>query len=245
MTGFIPPTRGLLVPKGESPLSGLAFHFNPTNLTIMKRPGWQVVPSRNDKDDKANTEWVGSSPATLKMRLLFDAVDDFGLPRSVSDAIDKLREWTAPTRSSLQARRPQPTTLQLFWGAAATSYFPPCRIKLITVRYTKFDRDGSPLRASVDLQLAEVADRLGSQNPTSGGIVGRRSVTVDAGDSLAAIAHREYGDPNMWRALAEANGIDDPMRVKPGTTLMVPGSADAERLVKGSDAERLVRGSGA
>ena len=41
---------------------------------------------------------------------------------------------------------------------------------------------------------------------------------------------REYRDPNKWRALAEANNIDDPMRVKPGTVLIVPDRRDAESL---------------
>ena len=43
-----------------------------------------------------------------------------------------------------------------------------------------------------------------------------------AGDSLASIAYREYGAPAYWRALAEANGIDDPLRLRPGTRLLVP-----------------------
>jgi hypothetical protein len=236
MTGFIPPIRGFLVPKGSFPPAGLQFHFNPTNLIISKVPGWHAEPARNDPKGQPHTEWVGNQPTLLKMKLLFDAVDDFGMPRSVSDAIDTLREWTAPTRSSLQNQRPQPATLQLYWGSDPKAYFPLCRIKSITVRYTKFDRSGSPLRATVDLQLAEVATRLPSQNPTSGGIVGRRSVTVDSGDSLAGIAYREYGNPNMWRALAEANGIDNPMRLQPGLTLLVPSRSDAERLVRGTDA---------
>ena len=58
-----------------------------------------------------------------------------------------------------------------------------------------------------------MANTLGPQNPTSGGVVGRRSVTIDAGDTLSAVAFAEYGNPNMWRALAEANNIDDPLRL--------------------------------
>jgi nucleoid-associated protein YgaU len=40
--------------------------------------------------------------------------------------------------------------------------------------------------------------------------------TVVAGDSLASIAYREYGDPTMWRPLAAFNGIDDPLRAAAG-----------------------------
>jgi hypothetical protein len=34
----------------------------------------------------------------------------------------------------------------------------------------------------------------------------------------------------MWRALAIANGIDDPMSVPSGTTLLVPSRLDAAAL---------------
>ena len=43
-----------------------------------------------------------------------------------------------------------------------------------------------------------------------------------AGDTMASIAYRAYGRPDQWRAIADANGIDDPTRVLPGTTLLVP-----------------------
>ena len=42
------------------------------------------------------------------------------------------------------------------------------------------------------------------------------------GDSLAVIAYREYGNPALWRPLADVNGIDDPMRVRPGRTIFLP-----------------------
>ncbi|MYW16669.1 LysM peptidoglycan-binding domain-containing protein, partial [Streptomyces sp. SID2955] len=65
------------------------------------------------------------------------------------------------------------------------------------------------------------------QNPTSGARTARSTHTVVAGDSLAMLAWREYGDPTAWRTIAEANGIDDPMALVPGTELVVPGMRDA------------------
>jgi nucleoid-associated protein YgaU len=53
-------------------------------------------------------------------------------------------------------------------------------------------------------------------------MTGHRTHRVVAGDSLASIAYLEYGDPNGWRRLADANGIDDPLRVRDGTVLHVP-----------------------
>jgi nucleoid-associated protein YgaU len=31
-----------------------------------------------------------------------------------------------------------------------------------------------------------------------------------------------YGDPTRWRAIAEANGIDDPLALRRGRTLSIP-----------------------
>ena len=46
--------------------------------------------------------------------------------------------------------------------------------------------------------------------------------TVRDGDSLQSIAYSMYGDPTRWRAIAEANGIDDPLALPRGRTLTVP-----------------------
>jgi nucleoid-associated protein YgaU len=53
--------------------------------------------------------------------------------------------------------------------------------------------------------------------------------TVVAGDTLASVAFRQYGDPAMWRPLAAFNGIDDPLRVRPGATLFVPALEELPR----------------
>ena len=46
---------------------------------------------------------------------------------------------------------------------------------------------------------------------------------VVAGDSLQSLAWREYGNASAWRAIAEANGIDDPSRLPTGIELVLPG----------------------
>jgi nucleoid-associated protein YgaU len=45
---------------------------------------------------------------------------------------------------------------------------------------------------------------------------------VKRGQSLATIASAEYGDPRAWRIIADANGIDNPLRLAPGTRLLLP-----------------------
>ena len=41
-------------------------------------------------------------------------------------------------------------------------------------------------------------------------------------DTLAGLAAAYLGDPALWREIARANGIDDPLDVQPGRTLVIP-----------------------
>jgi nucleoid-associated protein YgaU len=87
-----------------------------------------------------------------------------------------------------------------------------------------------PLRATANLTLEEVPVPAKKQNPTSGAIHGRRSHLIAEGDSLASIAWREYENPALWRGIAAFNGIDDPLRVKAGQTILLPTADEARRL---------------
>lgn len=47
---------------------------------------------------------------------------------------------------------------------------------------------------------------------------------VVAGDSLSKIAKREYGNPNEWKRIYEANQdkLKDPDKIYPGQKLTIP-----------------------
>ena len=53
--------------------------------------------------------------------------------------------------------------------------------------------------------------------------------TVKPGDSLSAIAKREYGDAGAWRQIFEANRdqIDNPDLIHPGQELKIPAKGGA------------------
>lgn len=54
-----------------------------------------------------------------------------------------------------------------------------------------------------------------------------RTVTVEAGDSLYAIAKRVLGDGEQWRRIAKANPDVDPNALSVGTVLVIPSAVDA------------------
>ena len=202
----------------------LRFHYNPTTVTIAKTAEWRSQPRRGSRT-VPSPEFIGSNGRTLSLTLLLDAFES--PDRDVRADVETLVEWTCVTEESWRAHRPQPPLLRLHWGGEP--YFPGY-LREVTARFTLFASDGTLLRASVDVVLVETPDEPKPQNPTSGGVPDRRSVVLGAGDTLASLARQEYGDPNLWRALASANGVDDPARVRPGTSLVVPPMGEARAL---------------
>jgi hypothetical protein len=90
-------------------------------------------------------------------------------------------------------------------------------------KYTLFDERGKVLRARVSVTLksyeaVEVQLReMGLKSPDR-----TRVRVVREGETLAAIAAEVYGDPRLWRFLAEENGVDRPRFVPAGTPLRIP-----------------------
>ena len=198
----------------------IQFQFNPKELSIQKSAKWDRKPARNAK--KASPpEFSGADPCKLTLEMFFDASDtELG---SVVEPVEQLFRCCVPTDGTVQDKKAVPPLVQLSWGTIVSF---PGFITSVQAKYTLFAPDGTPVRATCSVSMEEMpGDPLG-QNPTSGALSAHSVHTVIAGDSLASIAFREYGDPAMWRPLAAANGIDDPLRLRVGTTLMVPAARD-------------------
>ncbi len=221
-----PLKRAQLVPEdGSSP--ALDLHYNPSSLTLKAGARWSQEPTRGAAV-AAEPEFTGTEPVTLTMDVLLDAIDDPS--RDVGKAVAQLLEWTRSSETSRRRNTPQPPLLMLRWGGEE---YGPLYITSLTVDHTLFAPSGVPLRAMVKMRLTEAARAPKRTNPTSGGPTGRRRAVLGGADGLATIAQREYGDPNLWRAVAIANGIDDPGRVPAGTSLLLPSMAEARELAGG------------
>ncbi|MGY1456392.1 CIS tube protein [Streptomyces sp. SS8] len=216
-----PPASVGAKPGGT--IARLDLQFNPSTLQLQKTTEWRRSPSRM-AGQSALPEFVGSGPRTLSLEVFLDATathDD-----SVEQAVEKLMKACVPTPASLSREKPASPWVRFEWGTARTTSFDGV-LSSLAVTYTLFDVDGRPLRATCALSIEEASVDPPGQNPTSGSRTARSTHTVVAGDSLALLAWREYGDATAWRTIAEANGIDDPMALVPGTELVVPGLRDA------------------
>lgn len=102
-------------------------------------------------------------------------------------------------------------------------------LQKVDVDFNRFTADGKPVRAAATLSCKMKVSRTKRQNPTSGGLADRGGFRVTGGQTIQGIARQRYGDPDRWRDIAEVNGIDDPLRVRPGDLLYLPSWAELGR----------------
>lgn len=194
----------------------IAFQFNPKEVTVQKAAKWERKTAKGSK--KAGPpEFSGPEPCKMTLELFFDASGT--QDGSVVAAVEQLLSCTVPTEESAGKKKPSPPLVVLHWGAISSF---PAFITSVSAKYTLFTTGGLPIRALCSVSLEEMPKDLGKQNPTSGSDAVRRSHTLVEGDSLASVAYAEYGDAAAWRALARFNGVDDPLRCRPGTRLLLP-----------------------
>jgi len=116
------------------------------------------------------------------------------------------------------------------WGSSSTLSDFRGFLRSVSARFTLFRVDGTPIRATCNIRLEEVPHETARQNPTSGSRPGMRVHVLTEGETLHSVAWTEYRQARYWRGLAAFNDIDDPMRVEPGSTLLLPSPRDAARL---------------
>jgi nucleoid-associated protein YgaU len=216
---YNPPPKGSTRPGG--PLGGrIDFMFNPNELTLTKSASWIPHVVRG-AEQVGIAEFTGSEPRSLALTVFLDVTDTHS--RTVQQRVETLLTCCAPTTASVAAEAPSPPWVKFTWGQFQTVSF-YSYVSQVTATYTLFDSSGTPLRATCALVLTEVSGSKPRQNPTSGGRTARRVHRVVDGDSLPLLAHREYGDPTVWRVIAEANDLDDPTRLPPGIELLLPAA---------------------
>lgn len=194
----------------------IKFQFNPKELSLTKNAKWARDPQRNAKKS-GPPEFKGSDPCKLALEMFLDATDK--MDDAVVKKVEQLFTCCVATEESRGHGKGSPPWVIFKWGGM-TGF--PAYVAGVTAKYTLFTPSGTPVRAVCTVNLEEIAGELGGQNPTSGALAARDTHVLVAGDSLQSVAFLAYGDAGKWRDIAAANEIDDPMRLRPGTRLLVP-----------------------
>ena len=222
--------------------------FNPESLSLKYENLYGKNITSIDQFNSASYKlnYVCSNYGDLSLKLILDGtgVDAMGLSKGYAmfkpGMYSMLGELSKPADDKLtllgqvkhfidithtvNASSHEPNDLLVAWGTF--SFW--CRLVSLDIKYTNFNRDGSPLRAELDIKLISnqtynyqmMKERKSSPDLTHTRI-------VKAGDTLPLLTREIYGSPHYYLWVAEQNGLDDIRNLMPGQRLVFPPLAPA------------------
>ncbi len=197
--------------------------FNPASITVGRSNNWigDPMPGKG----VSRLRYTGANAGWMRLELVFDTTDT---GTAVSGYTGKLMglmdlDLNVPGTDE-DTNNARPSTLTFHWGDLHSF---PAVVSDINLTFTYFSSSGVPLRALVHLELRQfdASQAFGPQNPTSGTPRPHRVHQVQPGETLDRISARYYGDSTRWRELADINGVEDPLALRPGSLLSVPRRA--------------------
>ncbi len=203
--------------KDRAVLESIDVQFNPTEYTLTK--GAQIAEIAIPGIDSPILQFIAGQNEKLSLDLYFDTTLEGGVdgtPKPVTDYTRRVYQLV-----KIQPKTHAPPKVRFRWGQSVAFV---AILESVTQKFTLFDRDGVPLRATLSVtfreyktlheQLSEL--KLESADHT------KRHVSVQ-GETLAGLAAREYGDPGLWRVIADANPrLPNLRRLAAGTELRLP-----------------------
>ena len=204
-------------------LSKVTFLFNPNEFTIEKTNVWAEKQFPGMPSSKF--QFVKGGARTLTMNLFFDTYE---LGVDVRSVTDRITGWDSASSGGIAAPKGlmdidsdlhTPPICFFVWG----SFIFRCIITSATKKFTMFLPSGVPVRATLTVSLKEYKDDQTQLKEASFESADRTKVWhAKQGDTLWSIAATEYGDPTLWRPIAEKNKICNPRALTPGTDLVIP-----------------------
>lgn len=198
----------------------LEVKFNPTEYAVDRETTFSevAIPGLNSPV----LQYVRGNGDKMTFELFLDTTDcmtDGVVPsgESVRERFVRPLEQLMLQHAELHA----PPPVAVYWGQEAV--MASAVAVSLSLKYTLFDTKGRPVRATAALTLREhrsasqqIAETR-AQSPDKSNVA-----KVRAGDTLPAIAFRVYGDAALWRSIATANRLANPLALEPGQELLVP-----------------------
>jgi nucleoid-associated protein YgaU len=220
------PVKAMIV-SIDPPFITVPCQFNPSEIHFSKNTNWTSDADSTSNCDKKRTvkrhnvpkaEFTSGEAPRLKMSLFFDTTSVGHMDvRFYTDLLVALTVMNPLTQLMGFER---PPLVKFIWGmfsASLTMSF-TAYIPSVSVNFTMFLPDGTPVRAEAEIELVAVSSMLPFQNPTSRSEA--RSIwVVTEGQTLDWIAAQNYGDPAHWRHIAKTNNLMNPKDLKAGQVL--------------------------
>lgn len=204
-------TKARLVNVSVEPEVAVEVLFNPTEYGVDRGASYAelAVPGLATPI----LQFVRGEAQTMNLELFLDRTDQRA---GLEEDLARIRDFV-----EINGRLHAPPVCRFEWGENPDTF--QGVVTSLKESYLLFDEQGRVLRAKatltiksytpVEVQLREL--RLESPDRA-------RVRVLREGETLAHLATEAYGDPRLWRVIAEANAIDRPRFVAVGTPLMIP-----------------------
>lgn len=194
--------------------------FNPTEYTFDRTNAYKATPVPGLGSPLL--QFVNGEADQLSMELFLDDYTDPEGPvsreRTERDPVGtRLKDLSNLLEIDRDLHAPPPVRFN--WGPMEFTAV----IEKLGRKVTLFHPDGTPARCTLSVSFKEyrtLKRQLEEPRRESADKTKRRVVV--GGDSLWAMAAREYDDARQWVRIAEANDLDDPREIAPGDWLLLP-----------------------
>ena len=195
------------VVKGEKK-DDIPVCFNPTQYSLAKSNEFANINIPGLESPLL--QFVRGGLSTLTMDLFFDSYEENKDVREYTDKVTNLLRIDKELHA--------PPIVRFIWG---TPIFTAV-LSQVSQTFTMFRSDGIPVRATLSVTFSEYRTELSEKEEVKHSRDRTKSYILQQGDSLWMLAEKEYGDPAQWRAIAEANRMNDPRLLEPGTEIVIP-----------------------
>ncbi|APR88505.1 hypothetical protein A7982_13854 [Minicystis rosea] len=193
--------------------------FNPASFSQRYAIAWGSKQGVGSSGPQLS--YSRSEPRELSLTLVLDGtgVDSIGLftlfRKSVKSRVKKFLKVAYKYNGSIH----EPNYLLVEWGSLIFS----CRLSSVDIKYTAFERDGTPLRAELDVKLIydkAAKARAREEGKTSPDLTHSR--IVRSGDTLPLMTKDIYGSSARYLDVARWNRLDDFRSLTPGQEILFP-----------------------
>ena len=194
--------------------------FNPSELQLSRANAWasDAMPGKG----VPKLRYAGAQSGQLSLNLFFDTTAEGEPVTKYTNKILALMDIDPGLPGSDdKSNNARPPWVKFHWGDLHTF---KAVVSALELSFVYFSSTGVPLRARLQLLLTQFEQEhaFPAQNPTSGTPEPHKVHRVQPGETLDRIAAMHYGVPTRWREIADANGIEDPLALRPGALLSIP-----------------------
>ncbi|CNH72863.1 CIS tube protein [Yersinia pekkanenii] len=209
--------------EGKKWAGTLQAMYNPTTLELNYLTDY--LQSQAINNEKQSSTYIQAKPAGLSLELIFDATMP-GNKTPIETQLTQLKQLCCVDATSKETQ-----FLHIKWGKMRwenRGYFAG-RTKTLSVSYTLFDRDATPLRAKVLLTLVADESLILQETEQNLKSPAKIAVRVQDGTSLALIAASvpsTLAGGADYLMLAQQNGLDNLNGFIPGDILQATRGED-------------------